>query len=107
MNQIYSWNRIPNLNIESSIKVNDITSEVFKKNIAPYTIYGNGRSYGDVCLNNVGTIIQARGLNKFIDFNDKEGIFTAEAGVTLEEILSVIVPKGWFLTVTPGTKFVT
>lgn len=68
---------------------------------------GKGRSYGDSCLNENGYLLSTRLLNKFIDFDPKTGIVRCESGVTLEEILKVFVPKGWFLPVTPGTKFVT
>ncbi len=35
------------------------------------------------------------------------GIFECQSGITLDQILEVIVPAGWFLPVTPGTKFIT
>lgn len=69
--------------------------------------YGNGRSYGDVCLNSEGALLHTRGLDHFISFDWEHGHLTCEAGLTLAEILTVIVPRGWFLPVTPGTKFVT
>lgn len=68
---------------------------------------GNGRSYGDVCLNSEGVLLHTRGLDHFISFDWERGVLTCEAGVTLAEILTMIVPRGWFLPVTPGTKFVT
>lgn len=69
--------------------------------------YGNGRSYGDSCLAASDNLLQIRGLNRFITADWQRGVIRAEAGVTLEEILRVCVPRGWFLPVTPGTKFVT
>lgn len=69
--------------------------------------YGNGRSYGDVCLNSEGALLHTRGLDHFISFDREHGCLTCEAGLTLADILTVIVPRGWFLPVTPGTKFVT
>ncbi len=69
--------------------------------------FGNGRSYGDVCLNSGGTLIDCRGLNRLISFDQEQGILRCESGVLLSEILQLIVPKGWFLAVTPGTRFVT
>ena len=69
-------------------------------------VYGNGRSYGDVCLTD-DHILLGRGLDRFIALDAKRGILRAEAGVLLSEILDIIVPKGWFLPVTPGTRFVT
>lgn len=67
---------------------------------------GQGRSYGDASLNNQGTVILTERLNRILAFDQQAGILQAEAGITLKEILSVIVPKGWFLPVTPGTQFV-
>jgi FAD/FMN-containing dehydrogenase len=69
--------------------------------------YGNGRSYGDVCLNSGGTLLRTRGLDRFIAFDAEHGVLTCEAGVLLADILDVFVPRGWFLPVTPGTRFVT
>ena len=69
--------------------------------------YGNGRSYGDSCLNSKGRVIDSRSLNKFISLDKQQGVLRCEVGVTFQEILQLIVPTGWFLPVTPGTKFVT
>ena len=69
--------------------------------------YGNGRSYGDSCLNSHGHLIDMRALDRLLVFDRLQGTLTAETGITLAEILSVIVPAGWFLPVTPGTSYVT
>ena len=69
--------------------------------------YGNGRSYGDSCLNDGGALLHARGLDRFIAFEPQTGVLRCEAGVLLSEILELVVPQGWFLPVTPGTQFVT
>lgn len=68
---------------------------------------GLGRSYGDSCLNDGGTLLTTRFLRRWIDFDSEAGVVRCEAGVSLEEILAVAVPRGWFLPVTPGTQFVT
>jgi FAD/FMN-containing dehydrogenase len=47
------------------------------------------------------------GLDRFIAFDPETGVLRAEAGITLSEILRFAVPRGWFLPVTPGTRFVT
>lgn len=65
--------------------------------------YGRGRSYGDVCLNNGGTLIPTSSLDRLIAYDPGEGILTAEAGITFGDILKIIVPDGWFTPVTPGT----
>ncbi|GAA3978899.1 FAD-binding oxidoreductase [Allohahella marinimesophila] len=69
--------------------------------------FGNGRSYGDSCLNTAGTLIDARGLDRFVALDTDTGVLTAEAGLTFQNILQHIVPRGWFLPVTPGTQFLT
>ena len=72
----------------------------------PMLAYGCGRSYGDSCLNEGGTLLVATGLDRFIAL-EPSGLLRCEAGVTLAEILDLIVPQGWFLPVVPGTKWVT
>lgn len=69
--------------------------------------YGNGRSYGDSCLNPGATLLSSRGLDRFIDFDPATGVLRCEAGVTLADILDVALPRGWFLPVTPGTRYAT
>ena len=69
--------------------------------------YGNGRSYGDVCLNDGGTLLHTRGLDRFIAFDGDSGVLRCEGGVLFSEILEFAVPRGWFLPVTPGTRYVT
>ena len=69
--------------------------------------FGNGRSYGDSCLNEGGVLLDAKGLNRFLSFDLSSGILRLESGILLSEILDLSVPSGWFLPVTPGTRFVT
>jgi FAD/FMN-containing dehydrogenase len=87
---VYWRNEIPELN-------------KFSKKILPYAW---GKSYGDSCLNDKGILIDTRNLTKFISFNEDNGLLRCEAGVTLAAILDFFVPRGWFLSVTPGTKFI-
>lgn len=69
--------------------------------------HGNGRSYGDSCLNPGNHVLRTRGLDRFIAFDPATGVLRCECGVTLGEILELVVPQGWFLPVTPGTRHVT
>ncbi len=69
--------------------------------------YGNGRSYGDSCLNAGGALLQTRSLDRFIRFDRDTGVLACEAGVLLADILRFAVPAGWFLPVVPGTAYVT
>jgi FAD/FMN-containing dehydrogenase len=74
---------------------------------SPLLPYGNGRSYGDVCLNAGGTLITTRSLDRMISFDPIAGVLECEAGVLLADIISLVAPRGWFLTVLPGTASVT
>lgn len=67
---------------------------------------GNGRAYGDAALNPAGTLLM-RGCRGVLDFDQKSGRLTCEAGMMLSEVLERFVPLGWHPPVTPGTKFVT
>jgi FAD/FMN-containing dehydrogenase len=69
--------------------------------------FGNGRSYGDVCVNDGNVLLDTRPLDRFIAFERETGVLRCEAGVLLSEILALVVPQGWFLAVTPGTQLVT
>src|SRR5215467_6782598 len=72
----------------------------------PVLPYAYGRSYGDSCLNESGLSLDVSHLRRFISFDEETGLLRCEAGVSLAEILEVVVPRGWFLPVSPGTKFV-
>ncbi len=69
--------------------------------------YGNGRSYGDSCLNAGAGILLTRSLDRFVSFDSDSGIVCCEAGVLLSDILRLVVPSGWFIPVSPGTCYVT
>ncbi|MBD3670831.1 MAG: FAD-binding oxidoreductase [Gammaproteobacteria bacterium] len=65
---------------------------------------GMGRSYGDSSLSS--HVISGLSLHHLLDFDNETGVLRCQAGVTLADILDLFVPRGWFLPVTPGTKFV-
>ncbi len=69
--------------------------------------HGLGRSYGDVCLNHGGRLLRTGRLDRIMAADWSTGVVRAEAGMTIGSLLSVGVPRGWFVPVTPGTKFVT
>jgi FAD/FMN-containing dehydrogenase len=70
----------------------------------PMLPFGRGRSYGDVCLNGGGLLLHTARLDRWIDFDRHGGVLRCESGVTLRDILELVVPQGWFLPVTPGTR---
>jgi decaprenylphospho-beta-D-ribofuranose 2-oxidase len=70
---------------------------------------GLGRSYGDSSLparpsdRVVSTVL----ADRVLDFDVQAGVLRAEAGLSLAEVNRLVMPRGWFPPVTPGTKFVT
>ena len=68
---------------------------------------GLRRSYSDSVLNSTGGLIDMTGIDRLISFDTERGVLRAEAGISLGEILRLTVPAGWFLPVSPGTRFVT
>ncbi len=67
---------------------------------------GLGRAYGDSAIGEQ-TTIDMRGFNRVLSFDPATGIFIAEAGCPLHDVIDIALPQGWFPLVTPGTKFVT
>ena len=103
--EISNWGNYPVVEAEV-IETSDLV--LLENNIkkAPSIIArGNGRSYGDASLNEV--VYSTNKLNNVYSFDKEKGIIECDAGVTLAVILELIVPEGFFLEVTPGTKFIT
>lgn len=68
---------------------------------------GNCHSYGDVCISENHIYAKGTEYNKLIDFSQKDGTITVEAGITLKEILNIIQSDNFIFTVTPTTSFAT
>jgi decaprenylphospho-beta-D-ribofuranose 2-oxidase len=68
---------------------------------------GLGRSYGDPAQNGGGAVIELEPRTHEILVDDEAGTVTAPAGVSLDALLRTIVPRGYFVPVSPGTRFVT
>lgn len=100
-----SWGRYPNAD-QAILTLPGRTRPLptFSSHALPY---GNGRSYGDSCLDPGGTLLHTRSLDRFIAFDTATGVLRCEGGTTLGEIIDCTLPQGWFLQVTPGTRFVT
>jgi len=103
-----SWGRYPNYGA-NIIPLNwqgdyPAVASSFHNGVLPV---GMGRSYGDVCLLKEGNLVVTTGMNRLIAFDPETGLLTAEAGITLAQILDFAVPRGFFLPVSPGTKYVT
>ena len=73
------------------------------RNVVPR---GMGRSYGDAAQISGGLVVETTGLKR-IRLDAERGTATAQAGVTIGELLSEVVPAGWMVPVVPGTQHVT
>ena len=67
---------------------------------------GYGRSFNDAALNKNQDVLLNERLNRLLSFDRPTGILECEGGVLLAEIIEFALPKGYFLSVTPSTKYV-
>lgn len=103
--KVSNWGNYPV--VEKTMKSEEALDKIktFVKDHHHIIARGNGRCYGDASL--AEHIFSTQRLNKFISFDRLNGIIECESGVLLSEILEVIVSQGYFLYVTPGTKYIT
>lgn len=105
------WGRVrraPHLVAEPSA-LGELPALVAEAAEAGAQLLGTGlqRSYGDTALNAGGRVISFRRLDRFIAFDRATGVLRAQAGMSLDAILRLVAPHGWFLPTSPGTRFVT
>jgi decaprenylphospho-beta-D-ribofuranose 2-oxidase len=99
------WGRFP----RHSCRVSAPRSEIeLQELIAEGNVIarGCGRAYGDSAISPQNTV-DMRHFNRMLEFNPVLGQLITESGVVLADIIDVFLPRGWFPSVTPGTKIVT
>ena len=67
---------------------------------------GLGRSYGDAAQCGGGLVIDCSGLDSVLELDEETRTLRAEGGASFDALLKMLVPRGYFLPVTPGTRFV-
>ncbi len=103
--KITNWGNYPTVNAQVSMptKISDFKNSL--KIDGALIARGNGRCYGDASLQS--HVVSTKRWNNFLDFDRNNGIIECESGVLLSEIIEIVVPAGFFISVTPGTKFIT
>jgi FAD/FMN-containing dehydrogenase len=103
--KISNWGNYPTVNAnEESFAFSEQLVHLLSRP-EKFIARGNGRCYGDASLSD--NTISTLKFDKILSFDIRNGIFECQSGLTLDQILEVIVPSGWFLPITPGTKFIT
>src|ERR1700753_682305 len=102
---IANWGNYPAVEAdEESFVFADQLDKLIKKDES-FIPRGNGRCYGDASLS--GRTISTLKYDKILSFDKQNGIFECQSGITLDQVLQVIVPAGWVLPVTPRTQVLT
>jgi decaprenylphospho-beta-D-ribofuranose 2-oxidase len=103
--KIANWGNYPFINSDERTFSFMKELKQYVQQVKGFIPRGNGRCYGDASL--AENIICTTRFDKILSFDVKTGVFECQSGIILDKVLEVIVPKGWFLPVTPGTKFIT
>lgn len=102
---IANWGNYPIMESEEKLfSFDEQLSQIIKES-KQFIPRGNGRCYGDASL--ADETINTLKYDKILSFDTVNGVFECQSGLMLDAVLEVVVPKGWFLPVTPGTKFIT
>jgi FAD/FMN-containing dehydrogenase len=102
--ELSGWGRYPRAT--NLVVVPEAVAETVPPRSGRMIARGQGRSYGDAAMLEDGLVLLTKRVNHLISFDETSGILKAEAGATIAQIVDAFVPRGWFPTVVPGTKFV-
>lgn len=107
--QITGWGRYPRAlcHLYRPERVGEVVRTLQHAEPNGFLPRGLGRAYGDAALNSEGGVILMERIDRFLAFEESTGVVRCEAGVSLADIIATFLPRGWFLPVTPGTKFCT
>lgn len=98
--QLSGWGN--NIKIDSTVSLAKSPKEAYECFSNSVICRGMGRSYGDSSLHK--NVICTSYFNNVVSFDTDNGIIEVESGVLVSTLLENIIPKGWFLPVTPGTS---
>jgi decaprenylphospho-beta-D-ribofuranose 2-oxidase len=72
----------------------------------PLIARGLGRSYGDAAQSSGGVVVDTSQLAEIGAIDEENGSIEVGGGVSLHRLMQEIIPRGWFVAVTPGTRYV-
>jgi decaprenylphospho-beta-D-ribofuranose 2-oxidase len=105
LKKIGNWSNYPVIECtERSFSLEKEAKSIIQKEDS-LIVRGAGRCYGDSSL--ASSILNSTKFNHILEFDSEKGVLFCEAGVSLEKVIDLILPYGWFLPITPGTKFIT
>jgi decaprenylphospho-beta-D-ribofuranose 2-oxidase len=101
---LYGWARFPR-SVARTVRPERIAEPRLMLDSSSRSLIarGSGLAYGDAALNQDEDVLLTQHLNHILQFDTEHGTIVCQSGVQLEDVLSVAVPKGWSLSVTPGT----
>jgi len=102
------WGRVP---VEECLvyrpeRESELAAIVERAPVRSVVSRGKGRSYGDASLNAAQGVILHERFDRFLAFDAESGVVSCEAAVTFAEIIDVLMPRGFFLPISPGTKHI-
>ena len=102
--QISGWGRYPRVDA-MQVRSEDLEAVTEQASLTR----GLGRSYGDASLPSRGDRVVADSTlaDRLLAFDSETGLLRAEAGLSLEQLNRIFLPRGWFPPVSPGTQWVT
>ena len=112
MYKLHSWGRYPKYSQTPHQAfwpedVSKVFADIANIGHGAALAFGCGRSYGDSCLAESDHVVSMQSMDRVLAANWETGILLAQSGLTLADLIRIALPRGWFLPVTPGTKYVT
>ena len=104
MAQVAGWGRYPT--VDAALRRPASAGAAGEAFTGTAIARGNGRSYGDAGLH-PREMLDTRGLDRLVDVDPDTGLVVCEAGLLLADLIDLLLPRGWWVPVTPGTKLVT
>ncbi len=107
LEQLSGWGRTaPAMTLVDRIATSGSLESLFRTQQSGLIARGLGRSYGDAAQCSGGLTVDATGLGRIGDIDPVTETVSVGGGVSLHRLIRHVVPAGWFVPVTPGTRYV-